>query len=114
MEKLVVGEVVTITFPFSDLSGAKRRPALVVASLPGNDVILCQITSRNRPDPWAVEINPNSFAWGALPIDSLVRCSKLFTADANIVERKLGILNNATLEKIVLMAQSILGQDLAD
>jgi len=114
VEKPVVGEVVTITFPFSDLSGAKRRPALVVASLPGNDVILCQITSRSRPDHWAVEISQSNFTWGSLPIDSLVRCSKLFTADANIVERTLGTLNKATLERIVLMAQSILGRDLAD
>jgi len=35
-------------FPMSNLQAGKRRPALVVADLPGDDVILCQITSQSR------------------------------------------------------------------
>jgi len=31
----------------ADLSGSKRRPALVLADLPGDDIILCQITSQS-------------------------------------------------------------------
>ncbi len=41
MEKLVKGDIVVIPFHFSDLSEAKRRPAIVVATLEGNDLILC-------------------------------------------------------------------------
>ncbi|NJK51587.1 MAG: hypothetical protein HC936_00355 [Leptolyngbyaceae cyanobacterium SU_3_3] len=46
MARFVKGEVVIVPFPFSDLTQAKRRPALVVASLTGDDVILCQVTSQ--------------------------------------------------------------------
>jgi mRNA interferase MazF len=46
MGKFVKGDVVIIPFPFSDLSSSKRRPALVLAGLKGNDIILCQITSK--------------------------------------------------------------------
>lgn len=46
MERFVKGDVVVIPFPFTDLSGTKRRPALVLADLPGDDIILCQITSQ--------------------------------------------------------------------
>ncbi|MFI5273274.1 MAG: hypothetical protein ACHQ4H_09625 [Ktedonobacterales bacterium] len=49
MGRFVRGDVVVIPFPFSDLTATKRRPALVVADLPGDDVILRQITSQ----PWA-------------------------------------------------------------
>ena len=45
MAKFIKGDVVVIPFPFSDLSQSKRRPALVVVSLEGDDAILCQITS---------------------------------------------------------------------
>ena len=41
------GDVVVIPFPFSDLSGSKRRPALVIADWGGDDVMLCQIISPN-------------------------------------------------------------------
>ncbi len=48
MAEFVKGDVVVVPFPFSDLTQAKRRPALVIATLAGDDLILCQITS--RPD----------------------------------------------------------------
>jgi hypothetical protein len=48
--RFVKGDVVVAPFPFSDLSAAKKRPALVVASLTGDDVILCQITSQTIAD----------------------------------------------------------------
>jgi mRNA interferase MazF len=50
MEKFVKGDIVVIPFPFSDLSGSKKRPALVLANLQGDDIILCQITSQQIKD----------------------------------------------------------------
>jgi len=47
MGKFVKGDIVVLSYPFSDFSGVKRRPALVIADLNGDDVILCQITSQN-------------------------------------------------------------------
>jgi len=40
MGKFIKGDVVVVPFPFSDLTGTKRRPAFVVTDLPGDDVIL--------------------------------------------------------------------------
>jgi len=48
MERFVKGDIVVIPFPFSDLSQHKRRPAMVLADLKGEDLILCQITSKHR------------------------------------------------------------------
>jgi hypothetical protein len=41
MGRFVKGNVVVVSFPFSDLSGSKRRPALVLADLDGDDILLC-------------------------------------------------------------------------
>ena len=38
----------------SDLTQSKRRPALVIASLEGDDVLLCQITSKTIKDNYAI------------------------------------------------------------
>ncbi len=44
MEKFVKGDVVVVPFPFSDLTQAKRRPALIVSVLEGDDLILSHAT----------------------------------------------------------------------
>jgi mRNA interferase MazF len=46
MAAFVKGDVVVVPFPFSDLTNAKRRPALVLAGLTKNDLILCLIISK--------------------------------------------------------------------
>ena len=57
MVKPVAGEIVVIPFPRNDSPDGKRRPALVIADLPGEDLILCQITNRAHSDAFAVPLN---------------------------------------------------------
>jgi len=66
MVRSVKEDVVVVPFPFSDLTQAKRRPALVLAQLEGNDRILCQITSQHVRDPYAIELNDSDFEVGSL------------------------------------------------
>jgi mRNA interferase MazF len=101
MARFIKGDVVVIPFPFSDLSGSKRRPAVVINPLPGNDVILCQITSKATRDKFAIEIKTSDFDTGSLPIESYVRPNKIFTADQSIILRKAGSLNQEAINQIV-------------
>ena len=105
MERFVKGDVVVIPFPFSDLSASKRRPALVVASLNGNDVILCQITSVARNDRFSIPLNRNDFYEGKLKVESRIRPNRLFTADRSIVEYKAGTLTD---EKVKVIEQKLI------
>lgn len=66
MDIFVKGDVVVVSFPFSDMSGSKKRPALVVAQLHGDDVILCQITTPARPDSYSLPLLKMDFAAGGL------------------------------------------------
>ena len=101
MGTFVRGDVVVVPFPFSDLSTAKRRPALVVASLTGDDVILCQITSRTVTDSYAIPISNADFTTGSLRQDSNVRPNRLFTADSNIVLYRAGVLSSRKVQEVV-------------
>ena len=85
MEGLVAGDVVVVSFPFSDLSATKRRPALVVATPSGDDLILAQITSRSVRDGYAVDVANDDFHTGTLKRPSNARPNKLFTADKSII-----------------------------
>ena len=92
MGGFVTGDIVIVPFPFSDLTGAKRRPALVVAELSGADGILAEITSQPHHDGYSIPLTAAGFAEGGLPHDSFIRINRLFTADAAIVIRRAGRL----------------------
>lgn len=87
MARFVKGDVVVIPFPFSDLSQSKRRPALVLAPLEGEDVILCQITSKSIRDNYAISLDDADFESGGLKQASNLRPNRLFTADTHIILR---------------------------
>lgn len=90
MDTFIKGEIVVLPFPFSDLSSSKRRPALVLADLHGDDVILCQITSKNTRDNNAISLLNSDLISGSLSVDSNIRPNRLFTADKQIIAYTLG------------------------
>ncbi len=66
MAAVVKGDVVVVPFPFSDLTSAKRRPALALARLTKNDLILCLITSQAATDNYRTLIENKDFETGSL------------------------------------------------
>jgi mRNA interferase MazF len=82
------GDVVLVPFPFTDLSGSKNRPALVLV-VTENDVTVAFITSQMKwLEELDVKIEP-AFENG-LKQSSLIRIGKLTTLDKNMVIGKLG------------------------
>jgi len=99
--KFVKGDIVVIPFPFSDLTQAKRRPALVIVPLEGNDAILCQITSKTVTDRYAVSLLDTDIETGALKQTGNIRPNRLFTADQHIILYKIGSLKQEKLRAVV-------------
>ena len=100
MAGFVKGDVVVMPFPFSDLSASKKRPALVLADLPGDDVILCQITSQHIRDTDAIELKDSDMVAGNLKQASNIRPNRLFTADKAIVAYKIGSVTTAKFQQV--------------
>ena len=101
MARFVKGDVVVVPFPYSDLSKAKRRPALVLANLKGEDVVLCQITSQARDDEYAIAVKEKDFETGELKRNSYIRAGRLFTVDNNIILYSVGKLKKSILDKVM-------------
>ncbi len=110
MARFVKGDVVVLPFPFSDLSQSKRRPALVITELLGNDIILCQITSKKISDRYAILLEEDDFREGHLRVISNIRPNRIFTADTNIILYKVGRLKEDkiidVIEKIIKILRS--------
>jgi mRNA interferase MazF len=99
-----IGSVVLVAFPFSNLKGKKIRPALVLAKVEFDNLILCQITSKPYSSKTAIRIESTDFTKGSLPVTSFVRPDKLFTADTAIIKSIAGELNaksrNVILQRV--------------
>ena len=93
------GSVVTVRFPFFDLTDSKLRPAVVLADAGRHDWILCQLTSNSYSDPIAVQLEEENFASGSLQRTSYARPGKLFTANETLIVSEL-FLKLANLKTI--------------
>ena len=90
MVKPVGGEIVVIPFLRKDPAAGKRRPALVIADLPGADLILCQITSRAHYDAFSVPLDKTDFERGGIDHPCFIRPQRLFTVEQHIILRSIG------------------------
>ncbi|MBA3647974.1 MAG: type II toxin-antitoxin system PemK/MazF family toxin [Chitinophagales bacterium] len=89
------GDIVLITFPFTDLSGSKMRPAAVLFDT-SLDLTVCFITTQiGWQEPTDVLLTPSSS--NGLRKQSLIRTSKIATLDRTLARGLLGILTQTDL-----------------
>jgi len=95
------GIIVLIPFPFTDLSGDKLRPALVVSNyLKGDDIIVVFISSKKprKIDHLDVVLEPDKV--NSLKTPSIIKCSKIATLDQKIILGELGFLSAEKLKEV--------------
>lgn len=100
------GTVVLAVLPFTNLTGQKRRPALVVSpeTRPGDDVSVAFITSyRGEPllatDLLIVEADPD-FKGTGLKRPSVIKLDKLFTLQKGLLLGEIGELSPRLMAKV--------------
>ena len=98
MDKLNFGDIVLLKFPFTDGKSYKRRPALIINDYDDGDIIVCRITSQIYETP--NDVNINDWEKSGLRLPSVIRVHKLATLEKDLVEVKMGQIDNSTKEKI--------------
>ena len=97
--------IILISFPYTDLSGAKKRPSLVLSSLEFNmkseDVICCLITSNPDDIQHAIKISNRDLEKGYLEFESKVKPYRIFTVNRKLIYKVLGKLNLSKSKSIV-------------
>ena len=89
------GDIVLIPFPFTDLSGQKNRPAVILIESP-NDVTVSFITSQLKwKETHDLVLQPTRD--NGLKRESVLKLSKIATLEKDLLIGRLGSLNAADL-----------------
>jgi len=107
------GELVLIPFPFSDLSGLKQRPVLVLSDSAYNrrsrDFIVCGVTSNLKYRGHSVELDSSGLLSGTMPVKSLIKVDKLFTLEQSLARKRFSRIKPEILALVRTELRGVLG-----
>ncbi|MHB8604189.1 MAG: type II toxin-antitoxin system PemK/MazF family toxin [Thermoplasmatota archaeon] len=108
---LEAGDLVLVPFPFTDLSSAKQRPALVLSDAAVNaasaDVVVCALTSNLANSPHSVLVSDADLERGKLAKPSRVKVAKVATLQRSIVRKKFARLAPAAFSRVMREFESM-------
>ncbi len=110
------GEILLVEYPFTDTSGSKIRPVLVVSIdefNTGDDLVFVPLSATADPtDPRVFPIPKTApfFAQTGLKSPSAVKWTKPLTISRRILRRRLGRLPSAPLSEIQANVRSLFGE----
>jgi mRNA interferase MazF len=105
------GKIVLVPFPFTDLTAAKLRPALVIYE--GNqDVILAFISSKIPSELSEVDVlitkNRSGFRNAGLKVDSVIKLDKIATVLKDLIVGEIGEINEELRKEVNQKLKKIL------
>ncbi|MEY4747372.1 MAG: hypothetical protein RLZZ416_421 [Candidatus Parcubacteria bacterium] len=100
------GRLVLVPFPFTDLSGQKVRPALVLYVSRGEDCIVAFVSSiSTKRGPFDVPIRATKA--NGLKVDSVIKVDKVATLQKLIVLGELGMAEKAVCARVDLILRKV-------
>lgn len=98
------GDIVLVPFPFSDLTGTKNRPAVILIESE-DDVTVSFVSTQLK---WKSEFDPviQPTELNGLKKSSILRLSKIATVDKELIIGKLGELD---IHQMDLLNKNLIG-----
>ena len=113
MEQILKKDIILVPFPFSDLTGQKKRPALVISSNIFNknsgQLIVLAITSNIDKGEYSAIIKPEDWKNGRYS-ESCIKISTILTIDRGLVLKKIGKLSDERFGEAMLKLRAIIGE----
>jgi mRNA interferase MazF len=102
------GTVILTPFPFTDLSGTKVRPAIIVSKgLVGDDVVVIFLTSqKNSKGTYLAPLKPSQE--NGLRTPSKAVCHKIATLDKKVVLGEIGTVEKDAMSRIDKKIRTVL------
>ena len=99
-----------ILVPYSDQTGKKVRPALILSNSKFNqneDIIICALTSSIKDRPYSVIINSKDTINKKLQDESQIRADTVMRIKKNLVIKEIDVVNDDTFKKVLEILNSI-------
>lgn len=97
------GDIVAVSFPFTNASRFKKRPAMVISNKKVNqtgDYLLVQITSKVRNDGLSEQISETDYLHNVLPLKSYLRIHKIFLLNESLIIKRITKVTDGFKNKI--------------
>ncbi|MEK6822888.1 MAG: type II toxin-antitoxin system PemK/MazF family toxin [Nanoarchaeota archaeon] len=112
MEQVLVKQrdIILVPFPFSDQSGHKIRPALVLSNdvfNGGRDVITCGITGNVKPSQYSIIIDQKNIDTGTLHDRSAIKVESVAKIDRTLIIKQIARIDTDTFSRAVHILQEI-------
>jgi mRNA interferase MazF len=99
MARFVAGDVVILPFPYTNQSGGKKRPAVVLRETRDNDLWVCMITSAAFGSD-TIPLDKKNLESSGLRVACAVRPDRILVVSPDLVEKKTGRLSKEMLGAI--------------
>ncbi len=105
-------DIVLVPFPFSDLSGRKVRPVLILSNDVYNqrsaDVIVCGLTTNLKPTPYPIIIDITDVEQvGTLRHKSKIKVDAIASLEQSILIKRIARLKPSVFKRVIAMLQEI-------
>ena len=105
-------ELLLVPFPFSDQSGRKVRPVIVISNNEFNkyssDLLVVGVTSNILRDRYTINLTNNNLDEGKLLTKCIIKVENLLKLDKELIIKKIGKINNETLKETIDKIYTIL------
>lgn len=110
-----VRDVVQVDFPFGDRAEVRRRPALVIATVPVHaefSLLWLAMITRASGGSWALDVPISDLGAGGLQRPCVVRTGKVASIDSRLVTR-VGTLAPSDCQAVAAALRAVLGSVLS-
>lgn len=105
-------DIILVPLPFSDLSSAKQRPALILSNDRYNscsdDVLVCGITSNLKDADYSVLISGSDLVSSNLSFVSRIKADKIFSLEKSIFRKKIGRISLEKFREVCDLISSLI------
>jgi mRNA interferase MazF len=98
-------DLLLVPFPFSDQSGRKIRPVVVISNnefnLHSEDIIVVGVTSNISKDAYTINLTNKDLEEGSLFTNCCIKTENILKIDKELILKKIGKINKERMNELI-------------